>query len=54
MFDCNSPLDVRGTFSDTSKAFDKVWCEGFIFKLQTYGINGKLLNLMQNYLRSQQ
>ena len=27
---------------------------GLIFKLQTYGINGKLLNLMQDYLRSRQ
>ena len=30
-----------------SKAFDKVWYEGLIFKLQTYDINSKLLNLMQ-------
>ena len=41
-------------FLDISKAFDKVWYEGLIFKLQTYGINGKLLNLMQDYLLSQQ
>ena len=49
-FDCNPPLDVRGTFSDISKSFDKVWYKELIFKLQTYGINGKLLNLMQDYL----
>ena len=48
-FDCNPPLDERGTFLDISKAFDKVWYQGLIFKLQTYSINGKLLNLMQNY-----
>ena len=52
--DCNLPVDVRGTFVDISKAFDKVCYEGSIIKLQTYGINGKLLNLMQYYLRLQQ
>ena len=51
-FGCNPPLDVRGSFLDISKAFDKVWYGGLIFKL--HGINGKLLNLMQDYLRSQQ
>ena len=30
----------------------KVWYKGLIFKLQLYGTNGKLLNLMQDYLRS--
>ena len=25
-----------------------------IFKLQTYGVDGKILNLMQDYLRSQE
>ena len=38
-FDCNSRLDVRGTFSEISKAFDKAWYEGVISKLQTYDIN---------------
>ena len=41
-FDCNPPLDVRGTFLGISKAFDKVWCEDLICKLQTHVINGKL------------
>ena len=43
---------MRGPFLGISKTFDKVWYEGLIFKLQTYGINGKLLNLIQDYLRS--
>ena len=33
-----------------SKAFDKVWHEGLIFKLKQNGINGNLLNLLENYL----
>ena len=53
-FDCKPPPDVRDTFLDISKTFDKVWFEVLIFKLQTYGINGKLLNLMQDYWRSRQ
>ena len=43
---------MRGPFLGISKAFDKVWYEWLIFKLQTYGINCKLLNLIQDYLRS--
>ena len=31
-------------------AFDKVWHEGLLFKLKTYGVKGELLNLLQNYL----
>ena len=53
-FDCNPPLDVRGTFLGIFKAFDKVWREDLICKLQTYVINGKLENLMKDFLRSRQ
>ena len=51
-YDCNPGLDKRGTCLDISKAFEKVWYKGLIFKLHIYGINGKLLNLMQDDLRS--
>ena len=37
-------------FLDISKAFDKVWHDGLIFKLEQNGISGRLLNLFQNYL----
>ena len=31
----------RGVFLDISKAFDKVWHDGLIFKLQKNGMSGK-------------
>ena len=53
-FDCNPSVDVRGTFLDISKAFDKVWHDGLIYKLKLYGVENKLLNLIQNYLTNRQ
>ena len=41
---------MRGVFLDISKAFDKVWHDGLLFKLQRYGISGPLLTLLRNYL----
>ena len=49
-FDCDPTTDVTGVFLDISKAFDKVWHEGILFKLKTYGVNGKVLTLLTNYL----
>ena len=45
---------MRGTFLDISKAFDKVWHEGLVFKLKTYGVEGNLLKLLENYLTDRQ
>ena len=47
-FDCHPPTDMRGTFLDISKAFDKVWHEGLIFKLKACGIERNLLKLLEN------
>ena len=35
-----------------SKAFDKVWHEGLIFKLKQNGIDGQLLTLLNSYLNN--
>ena len=39
-------------FCDISKAFDKVWHKGLLFKLRQNGIKGKLLACISNYLSS--
>ena len=38
----NDGFEVRGVFQDISKAFDKVWYEGLIFKLKENGISVNL------------
>ena len=44
--------EVRSVFLDISKAFDKVWHEGLIFKLKKKGISGNLLNLIKDFLKN--
>ena len=43
-------LEVRGVFLDISKAFDKVWHKGLIYKLKQNGIiEGNLLDTLINF-----
>ena len=49
-FDCNPTLEVRSVYLDISKAFDRVWHEGLIFKLRQCGVSGDLLSLLKNFL----
>ena len=41
---------MRGVLLDISKAFNKVWHKGLIYKLKQNGISGKLLNLIIDFL----
>ena len=43
-------LDVRGVFLDISKAFDKVWHKGLLYKLKQNGISGNLLDTITDFL----
>ena len=43
-------MEVRVVFFDISKAFDKVWHRGLLFKLKEAGISGTLLAWIENYL----
>ena len=43
-------LEYRVVFFDISKAFEKVWHKGLLFKLRRAGISGKLLNWFSDYL----
>ena len=47
-FDDN--LEVRAVFLDISKAFDKVWHKGLIYKLKQNGILGNMLNSIIDFL----
>ena len=42
--------ETRVVLLDISKAFDEVWHDGLIFKLESYGISGPLLALINSYL----
>ena len=44
--------DMRIVFMDMSKAFDKVWHKGVIFKLKRKGIDGLLFNWFISYLEN--
>ena len=49
-FDVKPSLEVRSVFLDISKAFDKVWHEGLLYKLKSMGISGELYDLLESYL----
>ena len=51
-FDQSATLEVRANFLDILKAFDKVWHEWLIFKLEDTGISGNLLNLLKSFLNN--
>ena len=46
----NPSLEVGENFLDFSKAFEKVWPVGLLYKLESTAISGDLLNLFRSFL----
>ncbi len=42
--------EMIGVFLDFTKAFDRVWHKGLLYKLRKIGIHGKLYDLLESYL----
>ena len=51
-FDANSSLEMRGVFLDISKAFDRVWHKGLLYKVKCMSINGKFLKFVESILNN--
>ena len=49
-FDNFPSLETRSEFLDMSKAFDRVWHEGLIYKLKAIDVSNNLLTLFQSFL----
>ena len=45
-------FEVRNVFFDIPEAFNKVWHQGIIFKLQQEGVLDDLLNILSDFLRN--
>ena len=50
-FPSDAALDIRPMFVDFSKAFDKVWYQGLLYKLKQNGISGSLLETLTDFLK---
>ena len=44
--------ETRAVFLDISKAFDKVWHDGLLFKLKSYGISGCLFTVIKDFFNN--
>ena len=53
-FEATPTKETRAVFLDLSKAFDRVWHEGLLYKLEFYGISGNLLSLISNFLTNRE
>ena len=42
--------EIRAVFLDISKAFDTVWHEGLIHKLQKIGVEGEMIQIVKSFL----
>jgi hypothetical protein len=50
----NDGKEIRVVFLDISKAFDRVWHKGLLYKLKRCGITGNLLEWLKDYLSERQ
>ena len=46
----DSGKEVRAVFCNISKAFDRVWHAGLLYKLEAAGVTGEVLNWFKSYL----
>ena len=46
--------ETRSVALDISKAFDKVWHQGLLTKLRSYGVSGQLHKLVASFLEDRQ
>ena len=51
-FDANLSSEVRGVFLDLSKAFNRVWHDGLLYKFKSNGIGGNLFKLIKSFLNN--
>ena len=49
-FESVPSLETRSIVLDFSKAFDRVWHDGLLYKLESSGISSNLLALMRSFL----
>ena len=49
-FESTPSLETRAVFLDLSKAFDRVWHDGLLYKLDCNGISHTLLDLLRSFL----
>ena len=45
-------METRSVFLDISKAFDKVWHDGHLYKLKCCGVEGSVYNILEDYLQN--
>lgn len=50
VFDANPSREVKVTFLDMPRAFDRLWHAGFLFKLKRLGLSGKFYGLVYLFL----
>ena len=48
-FDCHPSLEVISIFLDICKAFDMLWHEGLLYKIQSIKISGTPLKLVESF-----